>query len=1140
MSDNIWKLLQIEPTADQTQIKRAYAKQSKIFHPEEDPEGFLRLREAYSRALQWAELHENEEETPLPLQTKEPVKEEKTQDREPSRNRETTQNRTPVINTETPQTLVPVPDTETPQDRKPNSEETYTPRFLFRQSPDGPNPYRESEAHRAFLSVYKKENQKNWKLWMEYITSPIFLSVFHEEDFCALIEETVRQKEAEFRPGQEFIKSLYIAYCFTAADTGGYDGNEKQRRFHQEQGSFTVPEPVYAIARRYPIPRRMTGNDYTMKAGFINYYHLKSLSEGIGWTDQGLSGLRLVLERYVSAYIKDNYTGDQMTEFARHPLSIRLLNYFFDTEVLNAECYRTAWEVLDLKQAVMGRNKLLYGSLREICLRKYPGLNEEEPESFFELNRDCTAYFERSYARLIDDPRQEESDAEASFNREDLKRALHNRTYVEKNVLNHWISSRRSPAFLRRLRAFYEAEPTLPCARQVLQRIGEAEESGRIFRQNTEDTEAPASDKLVSVNYRPFLRYWLNTAFRDFQELKLYLQEQLPYSPEWAKKLLNPEEDLKEAPVSRRILLDGAEIEVRMHLYYAEYRMNGQEMFRPFLPLPYQKIKALETEELLLLLPMALPADDGTTLNFYGPDEKKLAKRLQERLAETALPPENQAKAAEYLSRELTQRFRDMKNMQAKGCGAVLPLRIYLETPDTLYCAMWRQDDRAMCLYMEQGQEGMRRLSAERYDFIEKETQAADLGRELLSRLIAPPPIDCSCMEKLPETVFVSRPLTPVNTLRDEDITIEALNGLLEQFAAGELNRLEFSFAPYPWELKAEEVESYFRKRALVFLKTEAQYSCFYFDDTKYIFFALMKRIDSVGTAGDEFVSLTHRNLPNQCAFTSSDSIRCNLAEILRRASKAEISLEKNRTLLLNNCTWRAAWSGVFIKNRREKYNLAKQELGGFPLERAFNSERQPVILDRSPEALNRQPLSLEWRTQDGTVKSALIDGAKTPLFSETMKQFFQGNVVWLRLSWDVSPDDYRQHFASPFFENILARRTGRPMQSHIILRRDGDRYTMLCLQDLAERAVYYVADTRTYMGVEGKKYPKDSFLGRPMPAYLIHSNPIALRNRLDLLLDNMECMLPVTDRFAEFAPESPVKARDYDTIREEFVKETV
>lgn len=111
-------------------------------------------------------------------------------------------------------------------------------------------------------------------------------------------------------------------------------------------------------------------------------------------------------------------------------------------------------------------------------------------------------------------------------------------------------------------------------------------------------------------------------------------------------------------------------------------------------------------------------------------------------------------------------------------------------------------------------------------------------------------------------------------------------------------------------------------------------------------------------------------------------------------------------------------------------------------------------------------------------------------------------------------------------------------MRSHIILRREDERYTLLCLQDMAERAQYHVADRGVYMDVEGKKYPKESFMGRSMPAYLIHRAPVVLRNLLDLLLDNMECLLPVTERFAEFASENPVKARDYNEIRREFVAE--
>ncbi|HDR7600163.1 J domain-containing protein [Bacillus mycoides] len=51
---SIWETLEIEPTDNIAAIKKAYAKLLKIYHPEDDPEGYQRLREAFDKAIKSA------------------------------------------------------------------------------------------------------------------------------------------------------------------------------------------------------------------------------------------------------------------------------------------------------------------------------------------------------------------------------------------------------------------------------------------------------------------------------------------------------------------------------------------------------------------------------------------------------------------------------------------------------------------------------------------------------------------------------------------------------------------------------------------------------------------------------------------------------------------------------------------------------------------------------------------------------------------------------------------------------------------------------------------------------------------------------------------------------------------------------
>ena len=53
--DKAFKILEIEPTDDKKKIKIAYSKMLKKYHPEEFPEMFMKIREAYQTALEFEE-----------------------------------------------------------------------------------------------------------------------------------------------------------------------------------------------------------------------------------------------------------------------------------------------------------------------------------------------------------------------------------------------------------------------------------------------------------------------------------------------------------------------------------------------------------------------------------------------------------------------------------------------------------------------------------------------------------------------------------------------------------------------------------------------------------------------------------------------------------------------------------------------------------------------------------------------------------------------------------------------------------------------------------------------------------------------------------------------------------------------------
>lgn len=206
-----------------------------------------------------------------------------------------------------------------------------------------------------------------------------------------------------------------------------------------------------------------------------------------------------------------------------------------------------------------------------------------------------------------------------------------------------------------------------------------------------------------------------------------------------------------------------------------------------------------------------------------------------------------------------------------------------------------------------------------------------------------------------------------------------------------------------------------------------------------------------------------------------------------------------------NNVKFRAAgiWHyAVSVTHGRHKYNLDKQLLGGFSEDQVHNNEDARFYFYTYPNAA-------AWVDGGGNVETLAVGEQNREKLQQVMAQFLGGSWSKLRLTWGSEPDKRR----------------------HIVLLHEAGRFLLAWVDETKRRVEFHVADRYTYMDVEGKKYPKATFQGRTVGAYLVHDGTKALRNALELLLANLDEPTRIVNKFAEYAEEKPVKARPYEEI---------
>ena len=1066
--DERWTTLGLEATKDVSAIKRAYAEKAKACHPEEDSEGFLKLRQAYQAALAYAEGGEE----PLP------------------------------------------PGPEAAEAENEGWALTDGPAVID----EGPNPFADHPAAVAFRDLYTGKRRKDPQAWMDYFTSGDFLDVAWERRFAGLLLEEAARLEGEYPIPREFLTWLCAAYRF-AVDRAVYrdwdSGNERTEfSFRMDQDAqFEGQELLFQLAARGPVVKPLKGAEQAVSQSIADYRALVRLAEEGRWTEETLKKARNILEFYRIG----NFQDRNPTPSERHPAGMRLINHFFRREKLPRELYQMAWEKMELKTALMGRAKLLYGDLRARVLEQVPDIAEGELD-IRQLNKELEAFRQRvrtlEESGKPEDWEQAGAEVKAFFSRPDFQKALLNRKFAEEHMKYHvqWAGE----CFAREILDYYGRNPDAPCAKQLTELMAAASRRRMIQNRNREDANAPTPKETLPLTNRPFFRHWLNTGFyhsmdrETKQPLLGYLNQELPYLPEWSRKFLGVKDEETPEPVSVTLKLWKDEITVRYHLRYQSFLRNGVPVHRPFLLWEQLLERAPDSDIFLRLLPVTAAA-----YNQYDAVREEILRRLED----TAAPEEGQKFIAVCLADQVCGLpIPDAVGMEdtqepewARSLPPVsfLPYQVFAENTEVLYICIWFQRDRVLALF-QQTPYGQKLVEGGEFHEIEDAETAGTLAKQLLDAQLHPKGFPMEALKVLPEAVYVQwdhsvvcrdedpRPLwnTP-RELHGEQVTAERLEEYLEFFAAGRVERLEWSWkCAFPVD---EPPMDYEPRRSLVLMKSGGRYVCLYFDDFCAESYALLEKPEVYGK---------EKSIPKVVPFRQSslfpDVLHRNFFTIRRHLEKifSQVSWPNNVKFLAGGL-----WSyTVNVDHGRVKYNLDKQLLGGFPAERARNRPGAPFYFQDYP--------SLAVRTDaGGSTETLEVTEGNRPKVQQLLADFLAGGSPTLRLTWGKRRD---------------ARR-------HIVLRWDGGRFLLAWVREDKKTAEFHAADKWTYMDVEGKKYPKDSFLGKVTPAYLIHDLP-ALRNALDLLLANLNQPERVTSPIGEYAWEKPGKPRPYEALRAELV----
>lgn len=591
----VWEILNIEPTQDKKAIRKAYAILSKQYHPEENPEKFQEIYQAYQQALQLI----------VSANKGEDIRREQTISGVASSDEEENKSSSLLDRLEKQE-----------QEKK---------RKIWQ---DGPMDV----LIELFSSAKTRNKQQKWQ---EFFLSDKFLEYQFNTVFVdSLIDYMQEQSYCKIdQLPNYFLTELAISYG-VSYDLNGYIMEQEgvigkvAWLLNQQSEVWRISRGVRILEIKDNYIRLLSFIDYLklcnmLSDGYLNEYYEKQ------WGDQLLYyGKNCNLSWENNGAIPNNPALE-----IRHKSLIRLYTYFIKKHEISVCICMYMYETYEFKGLVNSSRKTLYGNLYQAILEKFPDIEEliEKKNQmadfiakiFFEMSLILEKYNQpcwcgmKPYGLLtmgfvkngVDDFKEEHKAVEKLLNLLDDVKIRFAKTWLEKLVFK-WMTTESSPVLTRRLYEFYKDDAENPDVFELLeflmvhysyhQRMQEYVYNKPFIYEKTKVSD-------VQLANREFWLYYLEVCYRyrylkisdkeekndfihasylngDQKVLSAYMNRIYQPSMEWRKLFTGYNEKTEQIDqpvfIEARIK-DTLVIKIEFHLHYVLYFANHMPILRP-------------------------------------------------------------------------------------------------------------------------------------------------------------------------------------------------------------------------------------------------------------------------------------------------------------------------------------------------------------------------------------------------------------------------------------------------------------------------------------------------------------------------------------------------------------------------------